>query len=611
MSMPTSMAKVRSIGGSSAGGAAKLARWAACVALWGVMMSTSVSFGREVFPTAAVAADHPEASLVGVEILKRGGNAIDAAVATSFALSVVRPYSCGIGGGGFIVAWLSDKHPRGPGAFALNYREQAPAAAHEGMFDGDPAEASQFGGKAVAIPGTVAGLLHALEEFGTMDRADVLAPAIALAERGFLVDEHYAQVAREIGDTFDKHPDHARRFVFLYQRFLRERKVALGDRITLSEQAAALRLIARDGQAAFASGEIGQAIVEAVNADGGNMTLADLASFKVDRCAVLDKTFSIGGRRFRVLSMPPPSSGGIVVQQVLGMIESRAELAASAHNSPAYIHAIAEASKHAFADRARWIADPAFAPVPVEQLLDGAYLRNRAASINLQTPSRELDSYGWLGDNWPDKNKRRGVRDDSGTSHLSVVDAQGNAVACTETINLEFGSRVGVDRFGFLLNDEMDDFLPRRGALNAFDLEQAETNLPQAGKRPLSSMTPVIVLEIDASGNERVLTLAGASGGPRIISGTLQALLNVLVFDLDAQDAVDRPRFHHQWKPDVLRLEPALLNNASVADDLRSRGIELAEKMPIGAVQLIRRTRDGQGWDAASDPRKRGKPSGY
>ncbi|MEK6703737.1 MAG: gamma-glutamyltransferase, partial [Planctomycetota bacterium] len=448
------------------------------------------SAGR--FAHAAVAADHAIASQAGLEILNKGGNAVDAAVATSFVLSVVRPFSCGIGGGGFMVIHLSS-HPNTalklPLDVSLNYREQAPAWATPDCYErldaaGGSPDSSTKGGTAVAIPGTMLGLLTALERYGTLDRATVLAPAIRAAEEGFIVDAAYlTAVVDDVMPWYAKEPARRERFAWVWHRFLRDGSVKVGDVITLPEQAQALRLLARDGVVAFTQGPIGLAIVAAVRGDiannpvvaGGGMTMADLNAQTV----VEQPPLSAGFRGDLVLTMPPPSSGGIVLAQVFATLDARvADLSGIAHNSPDYIHFVAEASKHAFADRARWLADTAFSPVPLAALLNPAMLAARGKSIDfgrVQAPA----SYGLSQ-----------IPEDHGTSHLSVVDAMGNAVACTETINLVFGSLLAVPEFGFVLNNEMDDFLTRRGKPNAFGLTQSDRNLPAPGKRPLSSMSP-------------------------------------------------------------------------------------------------------------------------
>jgi len=549
----------------------------------------------------AVAADHPAASDAGVEILERGGNAVDAAVATSFCLSVVRPYSCGIGGGGFMIIHLSEtadlRGAHGP-SIAIDYRERAPAAITPHHFEqlGDSL-ASQFTGHAVGVPGTVAGLLHVLDTYGTLDRATVLAPAIRAAEAGFVVDRHYLKIAGELNAWFAEDPGRKSRHRFVWERFLKSGRVAEGDSIRLPEQAVALRLIAEHGSQAFYGGPIGEAIVKAVARAGGVMAAGDLRAFEPSSTRPLAGDF----RGWTLLTMPPPSSGGVATLEVLKILDHYERLRgirleALGHNTSAYVHVVVEAMKHAFADRAEWLGDPDFVHVPVNQLLDDGYLRGLAARIDPQR-TQPATAYG----------SHASPPDDGGTSHFCIIDAQGNGVSCTETINLAFGARIAVDRFGFVLNNEMDDFTTVRGGSNAFDLKQSDLNLPAPGKRPLSSMSPTIVTSKDG----KVKLIAGASGGPRIITAVLQVVLNAVVFGMSAEAAVASPRFHHQWWPDLLGLElapdpdPPL---AAVESDLRAKGHRVGPAADVGAVQLILGV-DG-GYDGACDPRKGGRPAG-
>ncbi len=610
----------------------------------------SASDFSATFPHAVVAADHFVASDAGAQILAKGGNAIDAAVATSFALSVVRPYSCGIGGGGFMAihfsdTGLADQKSRAreidPGTgrdLAINYRETSPRAIAPDFYENDPDPlASQRGGKAIATPGTVKGLLWALDHYGTLDRATVLAPAIRAAEEGFIVDENYLASTRKLIQRFGENPSWPARFAFVWERFLRKGDVKLGDRIKLPEQARALRLIAERGGAAFDEGPLAEAMLRAIAADRGVLCAQDLHQFHVEPVAPLRSTAF--GRTF--LTMPPPSSGGICLAQTMGILERnwlKAEAAGSgagvgkdalrvadaltlrARQRPtvANTHALAEAFKHAFADRSRWLGDPAFVGVPTARLMSAAYLDARAATFDPRSTMAPA-KYGTM-----PEDERGAPPEDHGTSHLSVVDAQGNAVACTETLNLEFGSLVAVPEFGFVLNDQMDDFTTKRGQANAFKLVQSARNMPEwsetkGGKRPLSSMTPTIVL--DEKGEVEVV--AGASGGPRIITSTTQAILNATVRGMGARESVARPRIHHQWSPDALLIERwgdrDRLQDALWEDSFKKRLEEIGHRVdvieltpksydPFGNVQLIKRVEGG--WEAACDPRKGGRPAG-
>lgn len=538
-----------------------------------------------LYAKGVVAADHAIASRAGAEMLAMGGNAVDAAVAASFTLSVVRPYSCGIGGGGFMVVHLPDDPTHGSVHTAINYREQA-------YVDPDYYErtgkSSTTGGAAVAIPGTVAGVLHALETYGTLGRATVLGPAIRAARDGFVVDEHYMIMSGPLIDQFEGEPTMKDRYPLVWNHFLLGGQVKQGDRITNSMQARVLERIARDGVGGFYAGPVANAIVRAIQRAGGEMTLEQLAMYQVEEREPL--MGEVNGHRF--IAMPPPSSGGITMLQTLLILEALNYPFDDPVMDAGKAHMLAEASKHAFADRARYLADPNFVEVPIDDLLDLSIIHERAQLITDDV--HEPAYYGT-----PNL-----IPQDGGTSHVSVVDPFGGAVAMTETINLSFGSLVGVDAFGFMLNNEMDDFTTRRGKPNAFGLMQSDRNLPIPGKRPLSSMSPTIVLDSDG----RVLAVAGASGGPRIISGTMQALLYTLG-GMDAYPAVASPRIHHQWLPDALYAEPGLmpmLSRRAAQGDWN----ELRQRRDIGNVQLIRRDPDGHGWQAASDPRKGGIPAG-
>lgn len=537
-----------------------------------------------------VASDHPLASEAGAEILRLGGNAVDAAVATSLALSVVRPDSCGIGGGGFMLIHLADDPRHGTRTIAIDYRETCPAGIAPDSFErwGDP-EASRFGGRAVGVPGTVAGLLHALERYGTLDRSVVFAPAIRLAEDGFGADEFHVRTARELTPRFRDEPAWAARFDFVWERMLGQGRVEIGNRIVNPEQARALRRISELGLAGFYDGPTAEAIVESVARDGGVISRADLAGYRVRELEPL----RVNWRGRTMLLMPPPSSGGVAMAQMFALGE-RVGLAFDPGGwaSPEQAHLFAEISRHAFADRSRHLGDPDFHAVPIGAMLDPAALDAAAARIDRARASRAGDA---------------GVAplpEDGGTSHLSVVDSRGNAVACTETINLAFGSLLAVE--GFCLNNQMDDFTTVRGEPNAFGLRQSEVNLPEPGKRPLSSMSPTIVL--DDGG--RVLAVAGASGGPRIISATAQVLWRVVEGGEDPESAVRAPRLHHQWSPDAVYFETwgEIGLTDRVRAGLEAMGHELRARLDIGAVQIIARAPDGS-WRAASDPRKGGRPA--
>lgn len=564
-----------------------------------------------------VAADHELASKAGLEILKKGGNAVDAAVATSFALSVVRPYSCGIGGGGFMMIHLKS-HPKlgkSPRTIALDYREVAPSWARPDFYETDPAskdnpDASTRGARAVAVPGTVAGLLFVLETYGTLPREVVMAPAIRYAEQGFVIDADYASVATEIATYINEKPARAKQFARFKDIYLTKARV--GEVLKQPEQASALKLIAKDGANAFYKGAIASQIRAALREGGVDLKASDLADYKPKELLPLVATF--GGKR--VFAFPPPSSGGIVLVQTLGMIETRrAEFESFDFAGSALTHFTAEALKHSFADRSRYLADPAFVPIPLLELTSASNIRDLASRIDM-THTQPIQNYGsHLAVPPPAFNT---VPKDAGTSHLSVVDSFGNAVACTETINLSFGSLVCVPEFGFVLNDQMDDFTTRVGKPNAFGLRQDTRNLPAPGKQPLSSMSPTIVLSADRE-DAPVELVVGGSGGPWIITGTLQVMLDSLVFGIPASQAVAQPRMHHQWMPDTLRLQPEIAETKepgpkgerTVQSALESLGHNTKVGSSQCAIQVIRRSPTQAGrFEAGSDPRKGGKPAG-
>lgn len=545
------------------------------------------------FRHAAVAADHPLASQAGAEILRQGGNAVDAAVATSFCLSVVRPYSCGIGGGGFMVIYRPGTESQSPRAVALNYRETSPAAVGRDYYvqraEGGDDRASRFGHHASGVPGTVAGLLYALEHYGTLDRATVMEPAIRIAQNGWLADASHLSAAHSLGRALQDRPDLRQGAAYIWEQLCLSGAVEVGDRISNPQQARALRLIADQGAAAFYGGAIADAIAETMSDHQGTLTSSDLRNYRVVETTPLVGSFQ--GRA--VLAMPPPSSGGIAILQILGLLERRLPDLDPTDFQADYVHLVAEAMKHAFADRAEFLADAAFVDVPIARLLSDVYLDELASRIDL---ARTQDRFVY-GSVTP-------APADSGTSHLSVIDAGGMAVACTETINMGYGSLVCVPGFGFALNNEMDDFTTIPGQPNAYGLRQSDRNLPEPGKRPLSSMSPTIVVGRDG----RAELVAGASGGPRIITGTLQCLLNCLLFDMPPAEGVGQPRFHHQWMPETLLFEGRWSDDGLRAS-MRARGHDVGERDGVGVVQLIRRHADRL--RAASDPRKGGAPAGY
>ncbi len=527
-----------------------------------------------------VAAEHRLAAQAGLQILQQGGNAVDAAVATALAVGVVNPTSCGIGGGGFMLIF---DHAAQRVA-ALDYRERAPAAAERDMFvrDGTAvAELSQHGGLAVAVPGEIAGLFAALRRHGTRSFAAVAAPAIAYARDGFAVEPHLAEAISEQLDTIRARP--ALAHIFLHPD---GRPLAVGETLRQTALARSLEAIAAGGAPAFYTGPIATAIATSVQGAGGVLTKADLANYRPLWRRPLSTRFD----GYTFFGMPPPSSGGGVLITVLNQLR-RDDLRALEHNSPTYLQLLAEALQFGFADRARAYGDPDFVDVRLAVLLAperGHRLRQRIGAATTHAPD-------WYGD--------RLAAGDAGTSHLSVVDGNGNAVACTTSINTSFGSLVVAGDTGIILNNTMDDFSAQPGVGNAYGLIGSQANAIAPGKRPLSSMTPTIVTRGGA-----VVAGAGGSGGPFIITATLQVLLNALVFGADAEQAVAAPRLHHQWIPPVLMLEPAI--GAGERAALTRLGHRIVDAPPAGAVQLVLRAPDGA-LDGAADARKGGQAAGW
>jgi gamma-glutamyltranspeptidase/glutathione hydrolase len=534
-------------------------------------------------PHGMVASEHVLASQAGVEILKRGGNAVDAAVATAFAVCVVNPSSCGVGGGGFMLIYLAHQHR----AVALDYREVAPAAASRDMFvrNGKALpELSLRGGLAVGVPGEVAGLTAALQRHGTLPLATVMQPAIRYARDGFPVGAHLAKEIAQNLAGLRSTPALARTFLHADGTPL-----VAGETLRQSDLAETLQRIARGGARVFYHGDIAERIVRSDHAAGGVLTAADLAGYRPTWRTPLEAMYDDDA----VYAMPPPSSAGIVLE-VLGMLRHD-DPHSLGHDAPAYVHLLAEAMKHAFADRAQLYGDPDAVTVPLKRLLapqNTAALRQRIEST--RTLAQSAYGSSALG--------TAAAASDHGTSHLSVMDDDGNAVACTTTINTGFGSMVVAEGTGIILNNEMDDFATQPGVPNVYGLVGGEANAIAPGKRPLSSMAPIIVT------HDRTPVLAlGGSGGPLILSGALQVLLNVLDFRLDATAAVAAPRIHDQWVPPVLLVEPGV--PAATREVLARYGHTVKEVPAMGAIQAVRR--DAGVFEGASDPRKGGEAVGW
>jgi gamma-glutamyltranspeptidase/glutathione hydrolase len=547
-----------------------------------------------------VATDEALGSQAGVEILKRGGNAIDAAVAVAFALAVVEPAAGNIGGGGFMLVRLAT----GKTTF-FDYREVAPGKATRDMYikpDGKlDEEASVIGYRSVAIPGTVAGLELALKTHGTMKLADVMAPAIRLAENGFPVGEKLAaQFAAERSDL--------QRYSVSRRIFLKDgAMLRAGDTLRQPELAATLKRIAKNGAAEFYRGETARMLADDMKEHGGLITLGDLARYQPKIREVLRASYELDGHQWEVLSPPPPSSGGVAIIEALNMLK---DVPLKGWDDAQSIHMVAEVMRRIFADRAAYFADPDFSNVPVAGLTDPCYAKERAATIDSAKASTSKiivagtpHTCGVLAS----KNATPGaatLNDGPHTTHFSVVDAAGNAVASTYTLNDSYGSHV-TSTAGFLLNDEMDDFTTQPGVPNAlFGLIQSEANAIAPGHRPLSSMTPTILLR-----DGKLSFVTGSPGGPTIISVTLLSILNWMRLGMEAQAAINAPRFHHQWLPDRILLEEKF--SAGVEEELKARGHETTRRGHLGLVNAIGidpRTNERLG---AADPRDDGTALGY
>jgi len=535
-----------------------------------------------------VVSPQADATRIGVQVLEDGGNAVDAAVAVSLALSVSDGHHSGLGGGGFLLVRLADGR-----SFAVDARETAPAAAHRDMYvaEGVPEHASRIGALSVGTPGLVAGLALARERWGTRPWSELVAPAARLAEDGF-----------EIGRN------HARSMQF-WQRFVGAERFpgtaaiqldgggapAEGWRLVQRDKAATLRRLAAEGPDLFYRGDIAAAIAEAVQDRGGILTAADLASYEARVREPIRGTY----RGFDVLSFPPPSSGGIALVEILNVLEGY-DLGPLGAGSSASLHLVAEAMKLAFADRAAYLGDSDFVDVPVAGLVAKDYAAGLRARIN---PPR------WRRAPWTWGRSEVALRVEGpgepasggGTTHFSVTDAEGNAVAVTQTINLILGSGITVPGTGIVLNDEMDDFSIAPDTPNAFGLvDTTGANAVAPGKRPLSSMTPTVLVK-----EGKPFMVTGSPGGPRIITTTLLSILNVIDWEMDVMESVSAPRFHHQWVPDRVLVEPAFSRDVVEALEARGHRVEVSPRNWSSAQAIVVDPESGR-HTGGSDPRSDG-----
>ncbi len=512
-----------------------------------------------------VAADHAMvvtsqhlATDVGVEILKKGGNAVDAAVAVGYALAVTNPCCGNIGGGGFATLHMTD----GKDVF-LNFREKAPGAATEKMFlnaAGDVVpDLSLKGYLAAGVPGTVLGLDTLLQKYGTMKREDVMAPAIKLAEEGFTLNQGDVDIMNTSTKAFAEQPNVAA--IFLHDG----KPWTVGDTFVQKNLAATLKQISAAGPDAFYKGPLADALVDANGKNGGILSKDDLAKYNVEELDPIRCNY----RGFDLISSPPPSSGGTAICEILNILKGY-DMAGLGFHSAAGVHAMVEAMRHTYVDRNFSLGDPDFVKNPIDKLLSEEHAAAIRAKVDAAkaTPSKEVQ---------PGTPPHEGDQ----TTHYSIVDAKGDAISVTYTINALFGAKVMAGDTGFFLNDEMDDFTTKPGVPNLFGLVQGKTNVIAPGKRPLSSMSPTIVTK-----DGKTFMVLGSPGGSRIITITLETLMNVVDYGMNMQEAVDAPRLHHQWLPDEISVEPFALS-PDTAKLLTDMGYTIKTQSPWGAAEAI------------------------
>ena len=536
-----------------------------------------------VTDSAMVVSAHPLASQVGVDILKQGGNAVEAAIAVQFALAVVYPSAGNIGGGGFMVIRMHDGTTD-----CLDFRETAPLAGSRNMYLDDNNEviqdASTFGHLAAGVPGTVDGMLKAYEKYGNLPFETLIQPAIDLAAQGFTLTEREAEKLNHNQNRF-------REANTVAPEFLLKDSWSAGDTIYLKDLATTLALIRDQGRAGFYEGITADHIVAEIQRGGGIISHEDLTQYAAKFRTPIIESY----KDYKIISMPPPSSGGIALVQLLKSVESY-PLAEMGHNSAATIHLMTEAERRVYADRATHLGDADFYPVPVAALIDSSYIAHRMASFseNEATPSSAVTA----------GNPTAVVSESTETTHFSVVDAVGNAVSVTTTLNGGFGSKVVVAGSGFLLNNEMDDFSIKPGFPNMFGLVGGEANAIAPQKRMLSSMTPTIVEK-----NDSLYMVVGTPGGSTIITSVFQTILNVVEHEMGMQEAVNAKRIHHQWKPDTIFIENNALDSLTMVE-LSEMGHNIVERGSIGAVDAILVKPNGK-LESGADPRGDDFAAGY
>lgn len=527
-----------------------------------------------VAPHGMVVAQEKRAARIGADILAKGGNAVDAAVAVGFAMAVTHPQAGNLGGGGFMLIHRADRNE----TVAIDYRETAPAAITRESFLDDKGNADPHRSRdtalAIGVPGTVAGLALALERYGSgkFTLADLIEPALTLARNGVEVEDDLLDSLQQAQTKLERWPSTAKIFLNADGGVLRS-----GQDLLQPDLAASLATIAREGPRAFYDGPIAEKIVASVRAAGGVMTLDDLRGYQPVVRAAVHGTY----RDYDIFSMPPPSSGGVVLIEMLNILEGfkLGELPL-----PAATHNMIEAMKLAYADRAEFLGDPAFVDVPVAGLTSKAYAAKLRATIgDTPRPSRSI--------------RAGNPREGSNTTHFSVVDRDGNAVSNTYTLNFSYGLGLVAEGTGILLNNELDDFAAKPGASNAYGLVGGDANAPGPGKRPLSSMSPTIVLK-----DGKVYLVTGSPGGSRIITTVLEVIVNVIDRRMTIAEAVTAPRIHHQWQPDEVSAEPRVAHD--LVWFLENSGYRVRRALPWGSANSILVTPDGLA--GAADPRTRG-----